>query len=71
MSKKKHSKKNNFPYSNEIKKAKEAFKQMINEMSDEEFVEFAFMITLMTEELNDNFDDFDFDEELCEEEVPF
>ena len=74
MSKKKNSKTNkanNFPYSNEIKRAKEGFKQMIDEMSDEEFLDFAFMITLMTEELENDFDS-DLDEDVWEDEkVPF
>lgn len=74
MSKSKNSKTNkanNFPYSNEIRKAKEGFKQMIDAMSDEEFLDFAFMITLMTEELEDDWDE-NFDEEMWEdEEVPF
>lgn len=74
MSKKKKNKSdelNNFSYSNEIKKAKEGFKQMIDEMTDEEFLDFAFMITLMTEELETDFDS-DLDEDALEdEEVPF
>ena len=75
MSRKKNSKPNkanNFSFSNEIKKAKEGFKQMLDEMSDEEFIDFAFMITLMTEELENDLDDSDFDEEMWDdEEVPF
>lgn len=78
MSRKKNSKRNetnNFPFLNEIKKAKEGFKQMIDEMSDEEFIDFAFLITLMTEELDDDLedlDDFDFDGEFLDDsEIPF
>ncbi len=74
MSKNKNSKlnkTNKFPFSNEIKKAKEGFKQMVDEMSDEEFLDFAFMITLITEELENDLD-FDFDNEILEDEdVPF
>jgi hypothetical protein len=74
MSKKKNSKlnkTNNFPYSNEIKRAKEGCKQMIDEMSDEEFLDFAFMLTLMIENLENDLDS-DFDEELWDDEdVPF
>ncbi len=74
MSKKRNSKlnkANQFPFSNEIKKAKEGFKQMVDEMSDEEFLDFAFMITLITEELENDLD-FDFDNEILEDEdVPF
>lgn len=74
MSKNKNSKLNKanpFPFSNEIKKAKEGFKQMVDEMSDQEFLDFAFMITLMTEELENDLD-FNFDNEFLEDEdVPF
>lgn len=40
--KNKNSKKNNFPYLNEIKHLKDEFKKMIDEMSDEEFLSFTF-----------------------------
>lgn len=79
MSKKKNSKSNNFPYSNEIKKAREGFKKMIDEMSDEEFLDFSFLIATMIEDLEDDMDDDfyddlnnDFDNECFEDEaLPF
>ena len=78
MSRKKNSKRNeanNFPFSNEIKKAKEGFKQMIDEMSDEEFIDFSLLITLMTEDLDEDLEDLedlDFDEEFLDDlELPF
>ena len=52
MGKKKNNKNqsNNFPFSNEIKKAKDEFKRMIDEMSDEEFMDFTFMLMLYSED---------------------
>ena len=55
MSKKNTNKhnKNNFPFANEIKKAKEEFKLMIDEMSDDEFMAFSLFITQFTEDFDD------------------
>lgn len=54
MSNKRKNKQNiNIPYSNEVKKAKEEFKKMIDEMSDEEFIDFSFLLMGFT----DNFED--------------
>ena len=55
MSKKNNNKqnKNNLPFANEIKKAKEEFKLMIDEMSDDEFMAFSLFITQFTEDFDD------------------
>lgn len=85
MSNKKSSKNmdNNFPYSNEVKKAKADFKNMIDDMSDMEFVLFSSVfwdfIEDYTEDFEDDFDigfdDFDelddFDDFYDDEDVPF
>ena len=55
-------KSNKFPYSNEIKSAKDAFKRMIDDMSDEEFTIFSFTIMDAIESL---------EYELNTEEIPF
>lgn len=44
---------NNFPYSSEVEKMKEELKKMIDEMSDEEFLDFSFSLMKFT----DNFED--------------
>ena len=41
---------NNFPFSSEIKKAKDEFKKMIDDMSDEEFMDFSFTLMLYLED---------------------
>ena len=55
MSKKNNNKqnKNNLPFANEIKKAKEEFKLMIDEMSDDEFMAFSLFIMQFTEDFDD------------------
>lgn len=50
---------NNFPFSNEIKKAKDEFKKMIDEMTDEEFLDFSFFMMQFTDDLEDEFWDDD------------
>lgn len=59
------SNKNNFPYSSEVEKMKEEFKKMIDEMSDEEFLDFSF--SLMN--FSDNFEDMWAEDEGWEDEV--
>ena len=63
MSNKKGSKKNdnNFPYSNELKKAKAEFIKMISDMSDMEFMLFSSAFADFVEDYYDeDFDDDDF-----------
>ena len=50
---------NKFPYSNEVKQLKAEFKKMIDEMGDEEFLDFSFALM----ELSMDFDDEEWDEE--------
>lgn len=50
---------NNFPFANEIKKAKDEFKKMIDEMTDEEFLDFSFFMMQFTDDLEDEFWDDD------------
>lgn len=53
--KSKNNKKNNFPYSNEIKQLKDEFKKMIDKMSDEEFLDFSFTFMGFMNEYNESF----------------
>ena len=53
MSNKRKNNKNSFPYSNELKRAREEFKKMIDEMSDEEFLDFSFLLMQFTEDFED------------------
>ena len=61
MSSKKHSnkRKNNFPFANEIKEARYGFKKMIDEMPDEEFMEFLMLFLDFVDILNDEEDEYD------------
>lgn len=44
----------NFPFSNEVKQAKEEFKRMIDDMTDEQFMEFSFLMMTITSDIDDN-----------------
>lgn len=57
---------NNFPFANEIKKAKDEFKKMIDEMTDEEFLEFSFLMMQFTDDFEDDIWD---DDEGWEDEA--
>ena len=46
--------KNNFPFSNEIKKIKEEFKQTIDKMSDEDFIEMLSFLAFGYENVEDD-----------------
>lgn len=58
MSKKKKNKQDkkviNFPFSNEVKQAKEEFKRMIDDMTDDQFIEFSFLMMTITSDVDDN-----------------
>ena len=53
MSKKRNNKKNNFPFSNEIKQMKEEFKRMIDEMPDEDFIDLVSFFMFSSDEFED------------------
>lgn len=59
MGKKNNNKRNNLPFSNEVKKMKDDFKKMIDKMSDEEFLEMALFLMASSD---------GFDEDWCEAE---
>ncbi len=62
---------NNFPFANEIKESKYEFKKMIDEMPDEEFIDFILLFMDFVDRLNE-FDDYeDYDEQDEYEELPF
>lgn len=44
-------------FSNEIKQAKEEFKRMIDDMTDEQFMEFSFLMMTITSDIDDNWAD--------------
>ena len=46
--------KNNFPFANEIKRIKEEFKQMIDKMSDEDFMEMISFLAFSSENIEDS-----------------
>ena len=61
MSKKSKNKQNkkiiNFPFSNEVKQAKEEFKRMIDDMTDEQFMEFSFLMMTITSDIDEEWED--------------
>ena len=62
-------KKMDFPFSEEVKTMKKHFKQMIDEMPDEEFLDFILILTADLEELADeDWDEEDWDEEDWDDE---
>lgn len=71
MSNKKNNKnsKKQFPFANEIKIMKEAFKKSIDEMSDEDFIDFISFFMFSSEDFED--EDWTFDEEWEDEAEKF
>lgn len=55
-----NNKKNNFPFSNEIKKIKDEFKQMIDKMSDKDFMEMVSFLAF-------DYENFEYDDWCCDE----
>jgi hypothetical protein len=53
-SKNKQNKICNFPYSNEVKQMKDEFKKMIDEMSDEAFLDFSFALMTFMDDFEDD-----------------
>lgn len=55
------SKKNNknYPFSNEVKKFKEDFKQLIDTMSDDDFMDMMSILMIESEDINDDFWNYD------------
>lgn len=56
----KNNSKNNFPFSNEIKKMKNEFKKMIDEMSDDDFIDLISFLAYSSDDFED--EDWTFDE---------
>ena len=75
MSKKNNKNKNdnshNYPFSNEIKKFKEEFKQFIDTMSDEEFMDMMSILMLDFEDFENLEDFWNYDEEWEDEAEEF
>ena len=69
MSKKKHNKKMNYPFSNEIKQLKEEYKKMIDAMPDDEFVEYMYFISGMEEISDDDYEEMWAEDEDWEDEA--
>lgn len=72
MSNKKHNQENlkpNFPFANEIKMMKADFKNKIDEMSDEEFIDFISFLMFSSETFDD--EEWTFDEEWEDEVEKF
>jgi len=69
MSKKKHNKKMNYPFSNEIKQLKEEYKKMIDAMPDDEFVEYMYFISSMEEISYDDYEEMWAEDEGWEDEA--
>ncbi len=62
---------NCFPFANEIKQSKHEFKKMIDEMPNEEFINFMLLFMDFVDDLNE-FDDYEnYDERDEYEELPF
>ena len=60
MSNKKHNQENlkpNFPFANEIKMMKADFKNKIDEMSDEEFIDFISFLMFSSETFDEEWED--------------
>lgn len=55
------SKKNNknYPFSNEVKKIKEEFKQLIDTMSDDDFMDMMSILMIESEYIDDDFWNYD------------
>ena len=55
---------NKFPFSDEVKQLKAEFKKMIDEMDDEEFLDFTFALMDLSMDFDDEeWDDYEFDDE--------
>lgn len=59
---------NNFPFANGIKKLKDEFKKMVDEMPDEEFID---MVSFLMHSTDDFEDEWDMDEEWEDEAEKF
>jgi quinol monooxygenase YgiN len=59
---------NNFPFANGIKKLKDDFKKMVDEMPDEEFID---MVSFLMHSTDDFEDEWDMDEEWEDEAKKF
>lgn len=62
---------NNYPFSNEIKKFKEEFKQSIDTMSDEDFMDMMSILMLDFENFEDLEDFWNYDEDWEDEAETF
>lgn len=70
MSKKKSS--NKFPFANEIKELKYGFKKVIDDMPDEEFIDFMLLFMDFVEEFTDDeLEEWEYDDSEEYEELPF
>lgn len=69
MSNKKNNNKKNIPFANEIKQMKNEFKNMIDSMPDEEFLDFVSFLMFSSKEFED--EDWTFDEEWEDEAEKF
>lgn len=69
MSKKKHNNKMNYPFSNEIKQLKEEYKKMIDQMPDDEFIEYMYFISSIEEISEDTYEEMWAEDEGWEDEA--
>lgn len=69
MSKKKHNNKMNYPFSNEIKQLKEEYKKMIDQMPDDEFIQYMYSISSMNEISEDDYEEMWAEDEGWEDEA--
>lgn len=69
MSKKKYNNKMNYPFSNEIKQLKEEYKKMIDQMPDDEFIEYMYFISSMEEIPEDDYEEMWAEDEGWEDEA--
>lgn len=60
---------NNFPFSNGVKKLKDEFKKMVDEMSDDDFIDMVSFLMYSSEDFED--EDWTFDEEWENEAEKF
>ena len=68
---KKRKNKMNMPDESEIKEAKEALKNMIDEMPTLEFIQFSFIIMQMLDILENDIEENFYDEMVEDEDLPF
>ena len=69
MSNKKSKKNNKFPFANEIQLMKSEFKNIIDSMSDDEFLDLISFLSLCSDDIED--EDWTFDEEWEDEAEKF